>query len=85
MTLSLILACLWAIVASVIAMLPSRRNHWPQAWGLIAVGIPLLGFVTYQNGPWVGLVVLLAGASILRWPVRFGLRRLLRAVGAGRG
>ncbi len=71
MTLSLILACAWAVVANVIGMFPSKRNHWPAAWVLIAVGIPLLGFVTYENGPWVGLIALFAGASMLRWPVRY--------------
>lgn len=71
MTLSLILACIWAIAANVIAMFPSRRNHWPAAWALIVVGIPLLGYVTYENGPWIGLIALFAGASMLRWPVRY--------------
>ncbi len=69
MTLSLTLACLWGVLANVIAMLPSRRNHWPAAYALIALGVPLLGFVTYENGPWVGLIVFAAGVSILRWPV----------------
>lgn len=69
MTLSLTLACLWAVAANVIAMFPSRRHHWPAAYGLIALGVPLLGYVTYENGPWVGLICLAAGASILRWPV----------------
>ena len=71
MTLSLTLACVWAIVANVLALLPSRDNHWTRAYVLIALGIPLLGFVTYENGPWLGLAVLLAGMSVLRWPVVF--------------
>ena len=69
MTLSLVLACLWAVSANLAAMLPSRDDHWRSAYGLIAVGIPLLGFATYQNGPWVGLLLLIAGMSVLRWPV----------------
>jgi hypothetical protein len=71
MTLSLILACVWIVAANLMAMLPSKRSHWPQAYVLIAVGIPLLGFITYENGPWWGLAALFAGASILRWPLRF--------------
>ncbi|WP_133488111.1 DUF2484 family protein [Aliiroseovarius marinus] len=77
MTLSLILACLWAVVAQVIALTPSRDHHWRVAYVLIAVGIPLLGYVIYENGPWVGLVVLLGAMSILRWPVIY-LTRWLR-------
>lgn len=80
MTPSLIAAALWAVAANLIAMMPSKRGHWPAAWGLIAIGIPIVGWVTLQNGPFVGLAVLAAGASILRWPVRhfFGwLRRSL--------
>ncbi len=76
MTLSLILACLWLVLANVIAMFPSKRGHWPAAWGLIAVGLPLLGFVAWENGPLVTLLVAAAGASVLRWPVRFLLRWL---------
>ena len=43
---SLILAAIWFIVANLIALLPSKRNHWPQAYVLIALGIPILGYVT---------------------------------------
>ncbi len=85
MTLSLILACIWAVVACAIAMMP-RRFHWPGAVGLIATGIPLLGFVTWQNGAVLGLVFLLAGMSVLRWPLlhlgRWVRRMLGRADGA---
>ena len=82
MNLSLTLACIWVITACVIAMFPSKRQHWPAAYGLIAVGVPILGLVTYQNGPWIGLMVMLAGASILRWPLRY-LWRWLRARAGG--
>ncbi len=69
MSTSLILAFLWVIVANAIAMLPSRRNHWPAAYVLTALGVPLLGYVTYENGPLLGMVMLLVGGSILRWPL----------------
>lgn len=69
MTAPIVTACLWAIIATVMAMLPSRDHHWRAAYGLIALGIPILGWVTYENGPWLGLIVLAAGASILRWPL----------------
>ncbi|MEO0371148.1 MAG: DUF2484 family protein [Pseudomonadota bacterium] len=83
MSLSLILACLWALVANILAMLPSQDNHWRRAYALIAVGIPILGYVTYQNGPWWGLAVLLAGMSVLRWPVIYLSRWAKGRLGIG--
>ena len=74
MSLSIILASLWALIANVIAMFPSRDNHWTNAYGLIAVGIPIVGYVTWQHGPWIGLLVLAAGMSVLRWPVIYFTR-----------
>ncbi len=81
MPLSLTLAFLWVLVACVGAMFPSKRYHWPLAYVLIAVGLPLLIFVAWENGPWVALVALLAGASILRWPVRYLWRWARRKMG----
>ena len=83
MTTSLILALIWALTANILAMIPSRDNHWTRAYVLIAVGIPLLGYVTYENGPWIGLFALAAGASVLRWPVRYLLRWVRGRFGAG--
>ena len=77
MNLWLLLACAWAVAANLAALIPSRDNHWRRAYVLIAVGIPILGYVTYQNGPWWGVAVLVAGMSILRWPVIY-LGRWLR-------
>ena len=80
MTLSLIAVFLWMITANVLAMLPSKDQHWKRAYVLIAIGIPLLGWVTLQNGPWVGLLALAAGASVLRWPVIYLGRWMKRQV-----
>ena len=79
MSASLVAVFLWAIAANVLAMIPSRDNHWTRAYLLIGVGLPLLVWVTVQNGPWVGLLVLVAGMSMLRWPVLF-LWRWLRGL-----
>lgn len=79
MTISLICAFVWFIAANVLALLPSNDNHWRRAYFLIAVGVPLLGWVTYQNGPIVGLIALVAGASVLRWPVIY-LSRWMRKI-----
>lgn len=69
MSLSLILACVWAVLANLLAMIPSNDSYWRRAYFLMAIGVPILGYVTWQNGPWMGLLVLAAGMSILRWPV----------------
>ncbi|NIZ12928.1 DUF2484 family protein [Phaeobacter sp. HF9A] len=76
MNWSLALACLWIIAANVLAMIPSRDNHWRRAYVLIALGIPILGYVTFENGPWWGLALLAGGMSILRWPLIYVLRWL---------
>jgi hypothetical protein len=74
MTSALTAALIWLVVANVIAMFPSRDHHWRAAYGLIAIGIPLLGWVTVQSGPIWGLLILAAGASVLRWPLIHLLR-----------
>ncbi len=84
MSLSLILAFFWIVAANLIGMFPSKRNHWPAAYVLIAVGVPLVGYVTYENGPFIGVIALAAGASILRWPV-FYLWKWARHLGKAQG
>jgi hypothetical protein len=79
MPMSLILACLWALAASLAGMAP-QRYHWPAAWALIATGIPLLGYVTLQMGPVWGLICMAGGASVLRWPLMRAAERMRRIV-----
>lgn len=81
MTPSLFLACLWLVLANVLGMLPSRDNHWTRAYVLIALGVPLIGWVWWQSGPRVGVVVLLAGMSVLRWPMLYLIRWLRARLG----
>lgn len=81
MILPLALCLIWLIAANVIAMFPSRDYHWRSAYVLIVIGVPLLGWVTYEAGPIVGMLVLGAGASILRWPVVYFWRWLRRQFG----
>lgn len=83
MSLPLVLACLWLVVANVAALIPSRDHLWSRAYALIAVGIPLLGWVTWVHGPVVGILLFAAGASMLRWPlIHLGrwLRRRIRGL-----
>lgn len=71
----------WLVAANVLAMVPSRDNLWSRAYVLIAIGIPLLGYITYTNGPWIGLFFLIAGCSLLRWPLVYLARWLRGAFG----
>ena len=84
LTPSILCAVLWLIGANVMAMIPSKDDLWQRAYFLIAVGVPVLGWVTYQNGPLVGLIVLAAGVSVLRWPVIF-LARWIKGVATKNG
>ena len=69
MTPALLAAFLWLIAANLIAFLPSKDKHWTNAYWLIAVGIPILGWATYAAGPLWGVLILMAAASVLRWPL----------------
>ncbi len=80
MSLSLILVCVWLLAANVLAMVPSKDQHWTRAYFLIAVGVPLLIWVIYQNGLIIGLLALAAGMSVLRWPVRYLWRWVRRHI-----
>ena len=74
------LALMWLITANVIAMFPSRDHHWRTAYGLIAIGIPLLIWLGIEQGPWWALLFLIAAGSVLRWPVVYLGRWLRRLV-----
>lgn len=67
--LSFTAACLWFIAANLRAMFPSQDHHWQFAYAMIGVGIPILGWVTYDHGPLAGLLLMAAAASMLRWPL----------------
>jgi hypothetical protein len=68
MSVSLALACLWAVAANLLALRPFRDGD-VRALALVALGVPVLGLVTWQHGPWPGLIGLLVGMAVLRWPV----------------
>lgn len=84
MSPALIGACLWFVAAHLLALIPSRDGHWHWAYVLIAVGIPLVGWVTATAGPVLGLLVLFGGASVLRWPVYYLGRWARRRMVGGR-
>lgn len=81
MNLPIALGCLWMVVANVSAMFPSKRSHWPTAYVLITVGLPLLVWIGWENGIWIALLFLIGAASVLRWPVWFLWKWVKRLVG----
>jgi hypothetical protein len=83
-SLPMILALVWLVTANVIGMFPSpKRHHWPSAYVLIAVGLPLLAWLIATDGWIAGAVFLVAAASILRWPVRYLFRWVRRMLDRG--
>lgn len=80
--IALVAGLVWLVAANLIGMLPSKDHHWRNAYGLIVVGLPLLIWLTYENGPWWGLAFLIAAGSVLRWPLRYLWRWIRARVGA---
>ncbi|WP_323785856.1 DUF2484 family protein [Thalassovita sp.] len=83
MSLSFGLACGWLVLVNILGLFPSKRNHWPQAYAMIALGVPILIYLIYQNGPWMGLLFLASAMSVLRWPVIYLGRWIRRQLGRG--
>lgn len=80
MTYSLSAAACWVIVAAVLATIPSNDNHWRRAYVLMAVGLPLLVWVYWENGLWIGLASTAAVVSVFRWPARYAFAWIMRKV-----
>lgn len=80
MTYSLILACLWTVLAAILGVLPSNDNHWRRAYFLMTIGAPLLVWVFWENGIWFGLIVTFVALSVFRWPVRYLVAWMRRQV-----
>lgn len=61
MTTALVLIAAWVVLAFVMAATPSNDNHWRRAYVLMAVGFPLLIWITWQHGALAGLLGLVVG------------------------
>ena len=77
----LILIGLWVVLAFAMAALPSNDNHWRRAYVLIAVGVPLLIWIAWNDGILMGAIALLVGGLVLRWPVYFFWQRVKKTFG----
>ena len=70
MSLSLLLAAIWAILATLVAFLPMRFQYPPGLVLLVAAPC-LLVFIAMQHGIWVALLGVLGFASMFRNPLIF--------------
>jgi len=76
MSQSLTLACLWVVVAALIAMLPMRRQFAPGI-ALLTSAPFLLAYLGFQHNPWIVLAASLAILSMFRRPLFYMTRRLI--------
>ncbi|MGJ8623269.1 MAG: DUF2484 family protein [Yoonia sp.] len=76
---------LWVVVAFALSAIPSSDKHWRLAYGLIVVGLPLLIWIFWRHGVLFGLIGLVAGCLVLRWPLYYFWQWLKRKAGRGAG
>jgi len=69
-SLSLLLAAIWAILATFVAFLPMRYQYAPGLVLLVAAPC-LLVFIAMQHGIWVALLGLAGFVSMFRNPLIF--------------
>ena len=81
MILQITAICLWVVFAFVMAKFPTRDSHWRLAYLLMALGVPILIWVTLSVGAWLGALFALIAAMVFRWPLYFLLRWVRRTAG----
>nr|WP_319948325.1 DUF2484 family protein [uncultured Shimia sp.] len=74
MTASLIAACVWVLLASVVAMFPMQRQYLPGVVLLLAAPV-LIGWLAWDHGVLVGFAALFGFVSMFRHPLRYLYRR----------
>ncbi|AMY68456.1 DUF2484 family protein [Frigidibacter mobilis] len=79
----LALVLVWTAAANVPLLVEDRQRR-AAGYTLVLLGVPILGYVTWQAGPVWGLSLLALGGLLLRWPPLM-LGRALLHPGRGRG
>ncbi|GAA6162846.1 hypothetical protein NBRC116590_05500 [Pelagimonas sp. KU-00592-HH] len=74
MSLTLILACLWVLAATGVAVLPMRHQYAPGV-GLLILAPVLIGVIWYENGIWLALVAVFGFVSMFRRPLLYFWRK----------
>jgi len=76
MSLSLISAAIWAVSATIVALLPMRAQ-FPPGVTLLALAPFLIAFIGYQHGFWIAGLGLLAFLSMFRNPLIYIARKTM--------
>lgn len=74
--LSMVSACLWALAATAVALLPMRRQYIPGVTLLILAPI-LIIWLSVDHGWWVGVLACLGFVSMFRHPLRYFIKKAL--------
>jgi len=74
MSLPVILACIWVLVATVTAMLPMRGQMVPGLILLVSAPV-IIGWMAIAHGWWWGVLGLAGFASMFRNPLIYLYRR----------
>jgi len=69
MILAFVVFALWLLAANLAGLLTCPIRHGRAALALAAVGIPILGWITWLHGPVLGVAALALGCAALRWPL----------------
>jgi len=77
---AILVACLWLIAANLAAIIPSKDNHWRRAYVLMATGAPLAVWLGWSQGGTAVLIFLACAASVLRWPLIYLCRWIIKTL-----
>ncbi len=77
---AILVACLWLIAANLAAIIPSKDNHGRRAYVLMATGAPLTVWLWWSQGWLVTLIFVACAASVLRWPVIYLWRWIIKTL-----
>ncbi|SFN69907.1 Protein of unknown function [Roseovarius lutimaris] len=75
MSQSLLIASLWVLAGTIVALLPMRLQYGPGLT-LLILAPPVIGFIGYQHGWLVAFGGVLALVSMFRRPLRHGIAKL---------
>ncbi|MBE1282674.1 MAG: DUF2484 family protein [Rhodobacteraceae bacterium] len=74
MSLSIVVAALWVLAATAVAMLPMRRQYGPGL-ALLLLAPVLIGWLWIDQGWVVGCAALAGFVSMFRHPLRYFWRK----------